>query len=398
MKQLIVSASLLLFMFAAGVDASDWLGRINELRSQPQTLAVTKQIAGACKNYATEFQQKGDWASAERWMKKAYDAHRSPAYQAHLASFYDKYAAHEFKSGVQRAGGYKHKEAKLLAQRALSYDDELATAHRLIGDIEFENNNRIAAQRAWMKAKKLNPKLAGMDKRLSKLDQEVVDEPDAAASVQIRFMNRRVDEETRAGMHYAIQVAREIVEGDFSHQPQQSLSFIVYSPRAYSRRQRGSHVRHEPFNNKIELPLDGEQDLQVAIATVFHEYTHAVIDDLGNQKCPRWLDEGLAEIQGQKIAARQLRLLPDAAARDELFPLALMETFVGHLDGDEAVLWSEQAFSMAAYLVSKYGYGRIRRLVSAIGQDIPFEVALRKTYGRTSAQIESEWKTWLTSS
>lgn len=126
---------------------------------------------------------------------------------------------------------------------------------------------------------------------------------------------------------------------------------------------------------------------------VFHEYTHAVIQDLTNGRCPQWLNEGLAEYEGAKQADRPLPLLRAAVQANHVIPwLELSDHFSYQLSSQEVGLAYEQSYSLASYLVNRYGFWRIRNLLKRFAGGQAWDAACVEEFRLKLPRLESNWR------
>ena len=153
--------------------AKDWQAELKRLDALPQTAKVKKQRAVVYNNIGVAAQRAEDWNKAEKWMKKAISEDRKGGYEKTLAMVYLTQAYDSYEKRANREyTGYMHRHAKLLAERALTYDRELAQAYLLISDIERVNQKLPAAKRALDKAKRISPNLPGLSDRMSQINRE----------------------------------------------------------------------------------------------------------------------------------------------------------------------------------------------------------------------------------
>lgn len=397
MKKLLLIAAALLF--AAPAFGEDWQGMLDKLNRMKQDRSVLKRKGICCNNLAIEAYQRNDWNNAESWIKQAISNDKEAGYEKVAANMYMRQAIELYKQRSNRNfTGYMHRQPKLLAERALAYDRDRADAHLFIGDIEYENQKLRAAKKAWLAAKKLDPSLPGIDKRLARVEREASVEKQFSKSsnsfFDIRYQHKNIDEQTAAGLRLAMTTARDQVGRDFAYRPKHKLNVLVYSSAEFSNLKLGPHWAGGLYDGKIRLPLDGKQNLKYAVATLFHEYTHAVIHDLARGNCPRWLNEGLSEIQGFKIQQESQALLKNAAKFNRLIPLEQLDLAFSSRDTTVVTLGYQQSHSLASYMVAELGYKRVKRLLEELGQEAPLEVALRKTCSLSIAELDTKWRIW----
>ncbi|HEX8324813.1 MAG TPA: tetratricopeptide repeat protein [Tepidisphaeraceae bacterium] len=129
-----------------------------------------------------------------------------------------------------------------------------------------------------------------------------------------------------------------------------------------------------------------------------HEFVHTINLLQTNQRCPRWLTEGLAVWQ-EKVPFR----FPDVPAElyrrtfaDELFtvrgfPLAFIRPR-RPADGEQA--YTQGAY-LAMYLDETFGRSSIVKLLNAYGAGSTDEAAFRAATGKPMSQVESGWHEWM---
>lgn len=145
------------------------------------------------------------------------------------------------------------------------------------------------------------------------------------------------------------------------------------------------------------MPLpSGDADIKQVKQVIFHEYTHALIQDLARGRCPTWLNEGLAEYEGARMNTSTSERLASALAADRLIPWAELDTRFGAGQAvEEVVLAYQQAHSMARYLIDRYGFWRIRRVLKALSEGASSDQALQDEFKVNVRQLETRWRQWL---
>lgn len=398
MRNLILATLCLSFISSTAV-AVDWQKKLDILKKVPQTAKVKQQRAVVYNNIAIEAQRVKDWNKAEKWMKKAISEDRKGGYETPLAQIYLTQAFDSYKKRANREyTGYMHRHAKLLAERALTHDRNLADAYLLISDIERVNQKLPAAKKALENAKRIDRNLPGLTQRMEQIKRESKIEGSFSKSsnsfFEVRYENT-IDKKTAAGLRLAMTTARDVVARDYNFRPRHKIVVLVYSRDAFSALKIGPHWLGGLYDGKIRLPLDGTNNLKFAVATLFHEYTHAVIHDLSHGNCPRWLNEGLAEIQEKKINVEPNNLLRWAAENKSILRINQLNNALTGADAQTASLGYQQSHSIATFLTEEYGYRRVKRLLEETGKEKPFEIALRKTCGISQEQLETKWRAWL---
>jgi hypothetical protein len=141
---------------------------------------------------------------------------------------------------------------------------------------------------------------------------------------------------------------------------------------------------------------DNQLNLDTMKQILFHEYTHALVHDVALGQCPTWFNEGLAEYEGARHGPVELRQLASASAANQLVPWSqLNQQFAADLPVDQVALAYQQAHSIVHYVVERYGFWRIRRILKAVSSGLPLERVLADELHLKLPQLEQNWRTWL---
>ncbi|MDP1915826.1 MAG: hypothetical protein Q8L14_06260 [Myxococcales bacterium] len=119
------------------------------------------------------------------------------------------------------------------------------------------------------------------------------------------------------------------------------------------------------------------------MATLVHEYVHAVVDELcqfDTRGLPKWANEGLAEyvewefVGRSRPEGRYHAYLKQLAAQKRLPSLSSMRDDPLIASSDPGMLYSYAAMAMRTY-VQRYGMADLVSLLRDVGKGVPFEKA-----------------------
>jgi len=360
-----------------------------------------RQLAVAYNNYAIELANQGHWSEAEAKLKRAVAVDsRNSQFRKNLAAIYLNHATALTKDRRTASySSYRHRDAKRMAEMSLQYDRSLAAAHLLIGDIEYANQRLVQAKTAWSKAQKLDASLPGIADRMQKLSQEYVVEKEFDRSgngfFDLRYQDT-IKRSTAFDLTKTLNDARRDVGRDLNYLPRHKIVVLIYSQQGFAKVRRGPDWASGIYDGKIRVPFPSNPVAQQHVkATLYHEYTHAVVHDLTGNRCPVWLNEGLAEYEEAKIRSTSLGRLRTAARIKRLVPLAQLNAGFKSSDAETATLAYEQSYSIVRFLVKKYGFYRVRRMLEHLGAGDDFESALHQETRLSLTQLERNWKLWL---
>jgi tetratricopeptide (TPR) repeat protein len=196
--------------------------------------------------------------------------------------------------------------------------------------------------------------------------------------------------------------ARSLWQQVFDHKPDQYISVVLPSMDDYRRMVPMPGVGG--FYNGGSRILTAMRMGQI----MAHEFTHALHDadkDAVGQEHPIWLVEGLAVVfesatfEGDSLVPRDNHRLPylqAAARRDRLIALEKLLKMDQRAFISQAVLAYGQSGSVLLWLAEQ---GLLKKFYQTykggFEKDATGKAALEATLGKKLAQIESEWKQWM---
>jgi len=268
---------------------------------------------------------------------------------------------------------------------------------RMLGEIAYFSQRLNDARRYWDKALAQKPGDKSLLDLIRKLDKENEVEGKLESSSLANFDIRYHGSDSSVNV-YDIQgdlmEAYQEVGYDFNYYPVRSIVVLLYTGQEFSQ------IRNTPnwvgalYDGKIRLPVKGVQQEGALIKTIlWHEYTHALINDATGGKCPRWLHEGLAQYQQAKVAPIDQSPLDSALRNGELIPLSQLDrAFEFNQTATKARLAYAQAYSLTEYLVEKYGFWKINMILQGMKKGRGWRAVFEDEFLMPLSKLEQEWK------
>jgi hypothetical protein len=238
-------------------------------------------------------------------------------------------------------------------------------------------------------------------KRLKQVTEELPVESNFAKLSQAYFDLRYeagVERQTGFDIQDALLEARRAVGSDFAYWPKHKFVVLIYSAESFRQlRAETPEWVSGQFDGKIRVPLPSAQlDPLEVKRIIFHEYTHALVHDLTSGRCPTWLNEGLAEHEGWRHGTQTFRELRRALQENQLIPwIYLSDRFSTSRPVDEVRLGYEESHAIIAYLIERYGFWRIRRVLKALSEGLPVEDVLAAEFHIKFPRLQTDWRDWL---
>lgn len=123
--------------------------------------------------------------------------------------------------------------------------------------------------------------------------------------------------------------------------------------------------------------------------TSFHEFTHVVHLALSNNRCPRWITEGLAtweEERKSRAWSRNMRRdLVDARANGDLIPLRELNRA---FRGPRVLFGYYQGGLLCRMLIESHGFPSMVRLLEAFDRGLDLDQSMAEVFGLTPDEID----------
>ncbi|MFZ2196592.1 MAG: tetratricopeptide repeat protein [Thermodesulfovibrionales bacterium] len=135
------------------------------------------------------------------------------------------------------------------------------------------------------------------------------------------------------------------------------------------------------YDGKIRIPVRGaERQGNLLRKVLFHEYTHAVVGSI-TQRCPRWIDEGLAEYFSA----------PNQQNIGQFIPLRNIENSFLGLSSRNVPIAYQESYSAVSYLIEKYGMHRMKKMLVSLSQGSDPDQAFSNAFSKSYADFIREW-------
>lgn len=293
--------------------------------------------------------------------------------------------------------------ARYELQQARNLGGETAEGLYFLGRLHYEEGETDEALRYWEKAAVLAPSDPFFGGLLERMRREQAVETRMERGHSSRFVVSYDSEEVKTGIALEVldvlEAAYNSVGTDLGLFPEARVPVILYTKRDYREVTRSPDWSGGLYDGKIRLPIGGLVGITPELrATLRHEYTHAVVRELTRGNCPVWLNEGIAELQGRQELNAPLAELGRVVRTGEYLPLRKLEKGFTSLGTNEVRLAYEQSYAVVNFMVTAYGWHRIREILTSLGEGMAIEQSVVRglaDLGLDYDGIVGEWKAYM---
>ncbi|OGW35777.1 MAG: hypothetical protein A2X58_14145 [Nitrospirae bacterium GWC2_56_14] len=287
-------------------------------------------------------------------------------------------------------------------ERARHLGEETVETLFFLGRIHYDTGNLPGALEVWGKAQTIDPSNRRVADQLEKARRESKVEGGMDRGYSSRFSISH-DVETRPDLAddilEVLEEAYNRVGSDLSHFPSARIPVILYTRKDYRSVTNSPGWSAGLYDGKIRLPVGGATEVSPLLkAVLYHEYTHVVVHELTAGHCPTWLNEGLAELEERKVRESPSSELTQAARQNGFIPFGRLEGSFSGFTAQEAVLAYQQSFSLVDYMISAYGWYKVRDVLVNLGKGMnigPAMGAALHDFGLDYVAVVEEWRSFV---
>jgi len=293
----------------------------------------------------------------------------------------------------------KYDVARYELERARAIKQDSAEILYYLGLVQFETDNRPQALELWEQALKLSPGRTEIIELLAKSRKENDVESSMDRGHSSRFdltYDPGVDVAFALAVLDVLESAANLVGSEMGLFPEARVPVGIYKRADYKTVTDSPDWSGGFYDGKIRLPFGSLNEITPAMRGVlFHEYAHVVVFELTRGNCPLWLNEGIAEMFGRMQYNRTLPEFGRAVRAGKLVDFRKLEAGFGELSTSAAALAYQQSYALVNYMVTTYGWHRVRQILSGLGNGLSIDESLRaalKDYNLNYETLVAEWR------
>ena len=314
---------------------------------------------------------------------------------------YPEEASYALLRGICNYHLKKYDVARYELERARGLRQDSAEVLYYLGLVQFETDNRQQALESWEQALKLAPGRKEIADLLAKGRKE-----DAVESGMDRGHSSRFDltYDTGVDISFALSIldvlesAANLVGAELGLFPEARVPVGIYNRADFKTVTDSPDWSGGFYDGKIRLPFGKLSEITpVMRGVLYHEYAHVVVFELTRGNCPLWLNEGIAEMFGRMQHNHPLPEFGRAVRSGKLLEFRRLEANFSEFSTSAAALAYQQSYALVNYMVTTYGWHRVRQILSDLGRGVTFDAAIETTLKDYNVTYDSLVKDWRTS-
>ncbi len=265
------------------------------------------------------------------------------------------------------------KKAITLSKKAIQINDTVPSSHILLASIYMDNGNYIPAQgeleianiyspdnpviinmlgetyfqqgdlknalKYWKQIKEKSPYNEPLKRKIirAKNEWQVQKSFKEISSHPFKLKYKFSNEYLANRVMEALKKAHQNIGKKFKCFPFSEIITILYNPDEFKKATDSDGFIAGLYDGKIRIKVSHKliNDKEFLEKIIYHEYTHVLIRYLTNDRCPFWLNEGLAQSFSEPITSINIDILTNLELESSIFHLSKMERVQGFTKGPD---------------------------------------------------------------
>lgn len=285
------------------------------------------------------------------------------------------------------------------AQRAVQNAPESPDTLAMLGFAESATDHTAEAIQYWKKSLALRPD-PKVKEYLEKAERESQAESNfsehESSHFNLHFEGKDTSESFRRELLATLDSDFDDLVRDLGYSPHDPIVVTLYTREAFFDVTRAPSWSGALNDGKLRIPVSGMSSVTPDLARVLkHELTHSFVSQISSNRCPTWLNEGVAQMEEGKSSASNGHALAQMFSANAEIPYNMLEGGFTSFSGAEANVAYAESLAAAEYVRDTYGMGEIQRILERLGQGSSTEAALRGTIHSDYGQLTDEMSKWL---
>jgi Tfp pilus assembly protein PilF len=293
----------------------------------------------------------------------------------------------------------RYQEAAAQAEHLTRVEPNSAQAFRWLGAAQYNADRTRDAVRAWKRALELqpNPETQRLLERAQReLDVEERSNQQESSHFSLRYEGGETSLALQRDLLGTLEDQYRELARDLDYSPKENIVVTLYTQKQFFNVTEAPSWSGGLNDGKLRIPIQGVTSMTPELQHVLkHELTHSFVRFMVGDRCPSWLNEGLAQLLEPLSLSGETRVLAGLFEQHKQIPFAELEHPFNDLSQIQATIAYAESLSALEYLRSRYGMDDVLRILHRVGSGEAPESALRAVTRSNYADLEKELTAYL---
>jgi len=268
----------------------------------------------------------------------------------------------------------------------------------MLGQYFYRESDLDRAEFYWEKALELRPDDAAVTMELEKVSKEIR-AAERMEEFRVGYFDVKLYREYDIDMAVLENILGEIYSGvgqDLKCYPPRGTEITFYTEKDFRDIFGKDGIVRGFYDGNIKLIFIADTNDPLFSALIAHEYTHAAVSILTKNRCPAWLNEGIAVLEQTRYIEPSFRYVSAILKKNGKFSIDTLEKgFSSMGDVSLTVLSYEGAHTAVLFILDKWGWAGLQGLLARIGSGQHYANALDEEFYVSVENFEKMWNEYL---
>src|ERR1022692_1925827 len=199
----------------------------------------------------------------------------------------------------------------------------------MLGFVQFASDHTPEAIRSWKKSLTLRPD-ATVSQYLARAERESKVESDfsqrESSHFNLHFEGKDTPENFRRDLLATLDSDYDDLVRDLGYAPHDNITVTLYTQQVFFDVTRAPSWSGALNDGKLRIPVSGVAGVTSELGRVLkHELAHSFVSQMSSNRCPTWLNEGIAQMEEGKSSASNGHQLAQLFAAGNEIPYNMLE-------------------------------------------------------------------------
>jgi tetratricopeptide (TPR) repeat protein len=293
----------------------------------------------------------------------------------------------------------RYPEAAAQAEHLTKVEPNSAQAFRWLAAAQYNADHTRDAVRAWKRALELEPNPEThrlLERAQNELDVEERSNQQESPHFSLRYEGGETSLELQRDLLGTLEEQYRLLARDLDYSPSANIVVTLYTQKQFFDITQAPSWSSGLNDGKLRIPIRGVARMTPELQQVLkHELTHSFVRFMVGDRCPSWLNEGLAQLMEPRSSSPYAAVLAGLFAQHKQIPFAALEHPFNGLSENQAVVAYAESLSALEYLRGRYGMDGILRILRRVGSGEAPQDVLRAVTGSDYPDLERRLAAYL---
>jgi Tfp pilus assembly protein PilF len=293
---------------------------------------------------------------------------------------------------ISLAEARRYAEAASQAEHLTQVEPNSAQAFRWLAAAQYNADRTRDAVRAWKRALELEPNPETqrlLERAQHELDVEERSNQQESPHFTLRYEGGETSLELKRDLLVTLEEQYQQLARELDYSPRENMVVTLYTQKQFFDITEAPSWSSGLNDGKLRIPIQGITRMTTELQHVLkHELTHSFVRFMVGDRCPSWLNEGLAQLMEPRSASPYAIVLARLFEQHKQIPFAALEHPFNDLSETQAKGAYAESLSALEYLRSRYGMDGVLHILRRVGSGEAPESALRAVTSSDYAGLE----------